>query len=153
MWWPEGFQRKIPARECEWKTTGTANIFRPKSLHEDSDMADDRSDILLMITLRSSDQFNTTIYGYDDRFRRIRGTRSVVLMNIQDVARLGSAESQEVTLATVSDDGVDRSGPGCLNSFPRFISGLRKCTMVTETASLRVTYAQNWPAYNAAAMS
>jgi molybdopterin-dependent oxidoreductase alpha subunit len=109
MWQPEGFQRKIPAREREWKTkTGKATIFCPQSLQEDSDMADDTGDILLMITLRSNDQFNTTIYGYDDRFRGIRGTRSVVLMNIKDVARLGLAESQEVTLATVSDDGVDR---------------------------------------------
>jgi anaerobic selenocysteine-containing dehydrogenase len=109
MWQPEGFQRKIPARQREWKTkTGKANIICPKSLREDSDMADDRGDILLMITLRSNDQFNTTIYGYDDRFRGIRGTRSVVLMNIKDVSRLGLAERQEVTLATVSDDGVDR---------------------------------------------
>jgi molybdopterin-dependent oxidoreductase alpha subunit len=109
MWQPEGFQREIPAREREWKTkTGKATIFCPQSLQEDSDMADDTGDILLMITLRSNDQFNTTIYGYDDRFRGIRGTRSVVLMNIKDVARLGLAESQEVTLATVSDDGVDR---------------------------------------------
>jgi molybdopterin-dependent oxidoreductase alpha subunit len=109
MWQPEGFQRKIPAREREWKTkTGKATIFCPKSLQEDSDMADDKGDILMMITLRSNDQFNTTIYGYDDRFRGIRGTRSVVLMNIKDVARLGLAESQAVTLATVSDDGVDR---------------------------------------------
>jgi molybdopterin-dependent oxidoreductase alpha subunit len=109
MWQPEGFQRKIPAREREWKTkTGKATIFCPKSLQEDFDMADDKGNILMMMTLRSNDQFNTTIYGYDDRFRGIRGTRSVVLMNTKDVSRLGLAESQEVTLATVSDDGVDR---------------------------------------------
>ena len=80
----------------------------PKSLNEDSDMPSAEGDTLLMITLRSNDQFNTTIYGYDDRFRGIRGTRSVVPMNANDVARLGLAEGQEVTLATVSDDGVDR---------------------------------------------
>jgi anaerobic selenocysteine-containing dehydrogenase len=109
MWQPEGFQRKIPARQREWKTTtGKANIFCPKSLREDSDMADGKDDVLLMITLRSNDQFNTTIYGYDDRFRGIHGTRSIVLMNANDVARLGLAEGGKVTIATVSDDGVDR---------------------------------------------
>lgn len=109
MWQPEGFQRQIPARERRWKTkNGKANIFCPKSLREDSDMADGKGDVLLMITLRSNDQFNTTIYGYDDRFRGIHGTRSVVLMNSYDVARLGLAEGEEVTISTVSDDGVDR---------------------------------------------
>jgi anaerobic selenocysteine-containing dehydrogenase len=80
----------------------------PKSLREDPDMADGKGDVLLMITLRSNDQFNTTIYGYDDRFRGIHGTRSVALMNSYDVARLGLAEGEEVTISTVSDDGVDR---------------------------------------------
>jgi anaerobic selenocysteine-containing dehydrogenase len=113
MWQPEGFQRKIPARQREWKTkTGKANIICPKSLREDSDMADGKGDILLMITLRSNDQFNTTIYGYDDRFRGIHGTRSIVLMNANDSARLGLAEGEEVTIATVSDDGVDRKLAG-----------------------------------------
>jgi len=109
MWQPEGFQRKIPARQREWKTkTGKANIFCPKSLREDSDMTDGKGDVLLMITLRSNDQFNTTIYGYEDRFRGIHGTRSIVLMNANDVMRLRLAEGEEVTIATVSDDGVDR---------------------------------------------
>ena len=109
MWQPEGFQRKIPARERRWKTkTGKANILCPKSLREDSDMADGKGDILLMITLRSNDQFNTTIYGYDDRFRGIHGTRSVVLMNTNDVVQTWISRGQEVTIATVSDDGVDR---------------------------------------------
>jgi molybdopterin-dependent oxidoreductase alpha subunit len=113
MWQPEGFQRKIPARQREWKTkTGKANIICPKSLREESDMADGKGDILLMITLRSNDQFNTTIYGYDDRFRGIHGTRSIVLMNAYDLARLGLAEGEEVTIATVSDDGVDRKLAG-----------------------------------------
>jgi len=71
-------------------------------------MASDEGNVLLMITLRSNDQFNTTIYGYDDRFRGIHGTRSIVLMNAIDITSLGLVEGQEVTLATVSDDGVDR---------------------------------------------
>ena len=45
--------------------------------------------MLQLITLRSNDQFNTTIYGYDDRFRGIKGTRMVLFMNPADMERLG----------------------------------------------------------------
>jgi anaerobic selenocysteine-containing dehydrogenase len=68
--------------------------------------------VLLMITLRSNDQFNTTIYGYDDRLRGIQNTRSVVLMNHNDVERLGLAEGQDVTISTASEDGVSRTMNG-----------------------------------------
>jgi molybdopterin-dependent oxidoreductase alpha subunit len=113
MWQPEGFQRKIPARERQWKTkTGKANLIRPKSLCEDSDMPRTADNVLLMITLRSNDQFNTTIYGYDDRLRGIQNTRSVVLMNHNDVERLGLAEGQDVTISTASKDGVSRKMNG-----------------------------------------
>ena len=42
--------------------------------------------ICRLMTLRSNDQFNTTVYGYSDRFRGIKGTRSVVMMNRQATA-------------------------------------------------------------------
>ena len=41
------------------------------------------------MTMRSSDQFNTTIYGYSDRFRGVEGTRGIVFVNPRDVARPG----------------------------------------------------------------
>lgn len=113
MWQPQGFQRKIPARERQWKTsTGKANLINPKTLREDPDTPRDTYDVLRMITLRSNDQFNTTIYGYDDRLRGIRGTRSVILMHRNDIARLGLAEGQNVAVATASDDGVSRQLKG-----------------------------------------
>jgi molybdopterin-dependent oxidoreductase alpha subunit len=106
---PEGFQRKIPACQRQWKTkTGKANLIVPKSLNEDSDMLPADHDVLLMITLRSNDQFNTTIYGYDDRFRGIYGTRSIVLMNHNDVVRLGFADDDKVSIVSACDDGVIR---------------------------------------------
>lgn len=113
MWEPQGFQRKIPARHRQWQTkTGKANLISPASLQEDADMPRQDRDIFLMITLRSNDQFNTTVYGYDDRFRGVHGTRSIVFMNSNDIARLGLAEGQSVTLTTASDDGIDRSLSG-----------------------------------------
>jgi anaerobic selenocysteine-containing dehydrogenase len=42
-----------------------------------------------MMTIRSHDQYNTTIYGLDDRYRGIRGNRRVVLMNAQDMVERG----------------------------------------------------------------
>jgi anaerobic selenocysteine-containing dehydrogenase len=81
-------------------------------LQEDADMPRQAHDVLLMITLRSNDQFNTTVYSYDDRFRGVHGTRNIVFMNSNDIARLGLVEGQNVTLATACDDGIDRSLSG-----------------------------------------
>ena len=75
--------------------------------------------MLRLITLRSNDQFNTTIYGYDDRFRGIHGTRMVVFMNRDDIDRLGLREGDESsTLATAVDDGVDRAARRAARSSP-----------------------------------
>ena len=48
-----------------------------------------RVGVLMLITLRSNDQFNTTVYGLDDRLRGINGTRMVVLMNKADIEEHG----------------------------------------------------------------
>ena len=62
--------------------------------------------------MRSNDQFNTTIYGYSDRFRGIQGTRMVVLISPDDMARLGFAEGEIVGISTVSYDNVKREMTG-----------------------------------------
>ena len=64
------------------------------------------------MTLRSNDQFNTTIYGYDDRFRGIKGTRQVVMMGKADQARLGVKDGDIVALEGDAEDGVDRCVEG-----------------------------------------
>lgn len=55
---------------------------------------------LLLQTLRSHDQYNTTIYGKDDRYRGIRGGRRVVLVHAADIAALGFAEGEIVDLVS-----------------------------------------------------
>jgi molybdopterin-dependent oxidoreductase alpha subunit len=55
---------------------------------------------LLMMTMRSHDQFNTTVYGLDDRYRGIYNERRVVLMNAEDVAELGLANGQVVDVTS-----------------------------------------------------
>jgi anaerobic selenocysteine-containing dehydrogenase len=55
-------------------------------------------DQFLMMTIRSHDQFNTTVYGLDDRYRGIFGERRVVLLNPEDISEAGLAEGQVVDL-------------------------------------------------------
>ncbi|MDE2271163.1 MAG: formate dehydrogenase, partial [Xanthomonadaceae bacterium] len=73
---------------------------------------DDAPERLRLMTMRSNDQFNTTVYGYDDRFRGIHGTRDVVLMNRADIARLGLREGQTVKMVSDAGDGIDREVGG-----------------------------------------
>jgi molybdopterin-dependent oxidoreductase alpha subunit len=110
---PGGFHRYLPARERVWHTkTARANFMTPRSLAEDDDMPEVAPNTLRLMTLRSNDQFNTTIYGYHDRFRGIKGTRMVVLMNLEDIARQGLTEGDMVTLRAASPDGFTREMPG-----------------------------------------
>ena len=112
MWTPGGFEKPLPARKREWKTeTGKANFKIPKALSASFDSGT-QQDVLRLITLRSNDQFNTTVYGYRDRFRGIEGTRMVIFLNPADMARFGIAEGADVTVETVSTDNVTRSISG-----------------------------------------
>ncbi|WP_222910405.1 FdhF/YdeP family oxidoreductase [Pseudomonas sp. DNDY-54] len=113
---PGGFHRPLGASKREWATeTGKANFINPPMLAEDPDTEEgghEQRDVLQLMTLRSNDQFNTTVYGYNDRFRGIHGTRAVILMNCNDMARLGLAEGDKIEAVTVADDGVHRAvGP------------------------------------------
>ncbi|MEU5769427.1 FdhF/YdeP family oxidoreductase [Streptomyces asoensis] len=67
---------------------------------------------LLLQTLRSHDQYNTTIYGLDDRYRGITNGRRVVLVNAEDARDLGLAEGSYVDLVSEWRDGVERRAPG-----------------------------------------
>ena len=55
---------------------------------------------LLLQTLRSHDQFNTTIYGLDDRYRGIKNGRRVVFVHPDDIAALGLADGSMVDLVS-----------------------------------------------------
>ena len=106
---PEGFDRPLPARERIWKTkNGKANFIVPTCLSEDPDLPRRREDVLTLITVRSNDQFNTTIYSYEDRLRGISGTRKVLLMHEADMRRLGILDGEIVDLVGEAGDGVER---------------------------------------------
>ena len=115
MWEHGGFHRPISASHRQWETSsGKARFIAPHMLDEDDDVSADpeRRDVVQLMTLRSNDQFNTTVYGYDDRFRGVHGTRSVVFLNRNDVVRLGFAPGEWVTLRTAIEPETRREvGP------------------------------------------
>ncbi|MFX1766295.1 FdhF/YdeP family oxidoreductase [Paraburkholderia sp. A1RI-2L] len=109
MWEPGGFHRPIPAQHRQWKTkSGKAEFLVTYSLGEDPDMPDKFPEGLRLMTLRSDSQFNTTLYSLDDRFRGVKGSRMVILMNKVDIEKRNLAEGQKITLQTIADDGIDR---------------------------------------------
>jgi molybdopterin-dependent oxidoreductase alpha subunit len=106
---PGGFPRPIAARDRVFETdTGRANFKLPKALSASFDDDDDAA-VLRLVTLRSNDQFNTTVYGYDDRLRGIHGSRMVLMMNRDDRIRCGIAEGGDARLTTEADDGIVRT--------------------------------------------
>jgi molybdopterin-dependent oxidoreductase alpha subunit len=60
---------------------------------------------LLLQTVRSHDQFNTTIYGLDDRYRGIHGGRRVVFVNVEDLSERGLKDGDVVDMVSIWSDG------------------------------------------------
>lgn len=89
-----GFYLPNPPREGHFSTASQKAIFSVSPLLEWHLQPDQ----LLMMTIRTHDQFNTTIYGLDDRYRGIYQERRVILMNAEDMKRLGLEEKSLVDL-------------------------------------------------------
>lgn len=64
---------------------------------------------LLLQTVRSHDQYNTTIYGMDDRYRGVRNGRRVVFVHADDLAERGLADGDMVDLVSEWPDGERRA--------------------------------------------
>ncbi|WP_312400429.1 FdhF/YdeP family oxidoreductase [Stenotrophomonas indicatrix] len=102
-----GFHLDIPPRRRVWPTpNGKANILVMPGL-EVNTVVDD-PEMLRLATVRSHDQYNTTIYSYNDRYRGVYNDRMVVFMNIEDRLARGLGKEALVSLETISDDGVTR---------------------------------------------
>ncbi|WP_448663905.1 FdhF/YdeP family oxidoreductase [Sphingomonas sp. CJ20] len=107
MFEPGGFYRGNTARERVWKTESGKAAFTAPEMLAATDVADAEGRYRL-VTTRSNDQFNTTIYGYSDRLRGIEGKRDVVLISPNDMARAGLVAGQRVALVGDADDGHAR---------------------------------------------
>ncbi|WP_099487103.1 FdhF/YdeP family oxidoreductase [Stenotrophomonas maltophilia] len=108
---PQGFHLDIPPRRRVWPTpNGKANILVMPGLDVDDPVHD--PDMLRLATVRSHDQYNTTIYSYNDRYRGVYNDRMVLFMNIEDRLARGLEKEARVILETISGDGVQRRVEG-----------------------------------------
>jgi molybdopterin-dependent oxidoreductase alpha subunit len=96
---PGGFHLPNSAAMRVWKTeTGKANFIVTPNLEEDETTTDPT--VLRLTTLRSHDQYNTTIYALDDRYRGVFGRRDILFLNEAELARLGFEEGDVVDVVT-----------------------------------------------------
>ena len=113
---PGGFYLGNAAARREWSTASGRAEFKAHALPADllperARQAGIGADLILQ-TLRSHDQYNTTLYGLDDRYRGVRGMREVVFVNPADIQRLGLEAGQQVDLVSLWDDGIERRVSG-----------------------------------------
>ena len=110
---PGGFWKGNKAAERIWQTpSGKAEFLPPSGLSATG--FEDKGGQYRLITLRSNDQFNTTIYGYHDRFRGVKGTRDVLFMNAEDMMAEGVKEGDVIALEAPSPDGRLRRRAGLI---------------------------------------
>jgi anaerobic selenocysteine-containing dehydrogenase len=103
---PHGFRIDQPAQKRVFQTpTGRAE-FSLAPLPDDVEPGDGR---LMLATVRSHDQFNTTIYSNDDRYRGLKGLRTVIFMNESDMRDRGLEEFDLVDITSFSKDGTTRT--------------------------------------------
>ena len=106
-----GFHKGVPAWKRIWKTaSGKAEFETPSALNATG--FSDESGRYRLTTLRSNDQFNTTVYGYHDRFRGVKGTRMIVFMNPRDIEREKLIDGQEIALVGDAPDKFERRVQG-----------------------------------------
>ncbi len=108
---PGGFHLTSLARERIWATpSGKAEFAVFPGLDEDPRAND--PDMLWLTTMRSHDQYNTTLYSLSDRYRGVFGQRQVVFLNESEISRRGLAAGDLVELETIVTDGVRRAVGG-----------------------------------------
>jgi anaerobic selenocysteine-containing dehydrogenase len=110
---PGGFRLRNTAGEREWATESKKAQFYTHAVpldtpvHRAHERQLDRV-VFTLFTTRSHDQYNTTIYGHDDRYRGVFGQRRVVFIHAADIKRLGMKDGDWVDLHTAWSDGVER---------------------------------------------
>jgi molybdopterin-dependent oxidoreductase alpha subunit len=115
---PGGFHLGVASRERIWKTPSGKAEFLVNAIAVDTPIHRARSRhgerLMTLMTTRSHDQYNTTIYGLDDRYRGVYGQRRVLFAHKDDIAMLGFAAGQRVDITSVWDDGIERRADGFL---------------------------------------
>lgn len=125
---PHGFRVAQPARERVFLTPSGRAEFSSAPLPDDVDPGEGR---LTLATIRSHDQFNTTIYSNDDRYRGLKGLRTVVFMNEADMRDRGLDEFDCVDVTSFSKDGPSGRCTTTGSSATRFHAGARPATCLS----------------------
>ena len=110
---PRGFHLRNAAANREWNTpAGKATFFAgplpEETVHQQAKKGEGR---FALQTFRSHDQYNTTVYGLDDRYRGVYGERQVVFIHPEDLKALGAEAGDRVDIVGVHDDGIERVAP------------------------------------------
>ena len=105
---PLGFRLPQPARELVFETDTNLADFSAAPLHDTLLPAGK----LMLGTMRSHDQFNTTIYSDNDRYRGVKNLRTLLLMNEEDMRELGLEEFALIDITSFGKDGSTRSVKG-----------------------------------------
>lgn len=117
---PGGFYLQNSAAQRRWNTAnGKANFTSgplpaplPPEVIEKIGREGARKADLVLQTLRSHDQYNTTVYGLDDRYRGVKGERHVIFAHLEDIHRLGFSDRQKVDIVSLWSDDVERRVSG-----------------------------------------
>ncbi|MEZ9298807.1 FdhF/YdeP family oxidoreductase [Vibrio splendidus] len=113
---PGGFHLVNPAANRQWNTlSGKAQFGSnelPKQLINEAVLQGDNKPDLILQTMRSHDQYNTTLYGLNDRYRGVFGMREVLFINEADILKLGFKPGDKVDMVSLWEDGVTRKVKG-----------------------------------------
>ncbi|MCF3641371.1 FdhF/YdeP family oxidoreductase [Rhizobium sp. TRM95111] len=107
---PRGFHLRNAATHREWNTPAAKATFSSVALPAATEhqIASGGDGIFVLQTFRSHDQYNTTVYGMDDRYRGVYGERRVVFMNPGDMDRMGFRPAERIDIVGRHDDGISR---------------------------------------------
>jgi molybdopterin-dependent oxidoreductase alpha subunit len=113
---PGGFHLRNAVSDLRWNTHSGKAGFKanplPVSLLHEKVLQTGLTPDLILQTLRSHDQYNTTIYSLNDRYRGVQGQRHVIFMNALDIERLGYRPGEKVNIVSLWDDGIERRVSG-----------------------------------------
>ncbi|NAX20175.1 FdhF/YdeP family oxidoreductase [Vibrio sp. V39_P1S14PM300] len=113
---PGGFHLGNAAAERRWNTeTGLAQFSSselPERLVNQAVLDQGHTPDVILQTMRSHDQYNTTLYGLNDRYRGVFGMREVVFINEADIRKLGFEPGDKVDMVSLWEDGKERRVAG-----------------------------------------
>jgi molybdopterin-dependent oxidoreductase alpha subunit len=110
---PRGFLLRNTASHREWDTPAAKAMFFSGPLPEETvhQKARKGGGRFALQTFRSHDQYNTTVYGLDDRYRGVYGERQVIFIHPEDLKAMGSQAGDRIDVVGDHDDGIARIAP------------------------------------------